>query len=165
MRNMLCSLLVAVSAGVCAPSALAGARAVTDAADLRSGPGAKWPVIAQIPANAKVDLLNCGPGWSHPWCHVRYGGKKGFVAATTLAPGASGRSVIVAPLVTRDNTKVRKGPGGSWKVLATIPPQTVVNVSGCSSGWTNKWCKVRYEGKSGYVDGAYLKRRNAVLPQ
>lgn len=165
MQTKLYSLLVAASLTVCAGSAVALPRAVTDIANLRSGPGAKWPVIAQIPAQAHVTVLNCGPGWKRAWCHVRYGTKKGFVAAATLAPSSSGRSVIVAPLVTRDITKVRSGPGGNWKVIATIPPQTKVNVSGCSRGWMNKWCKVRYEGKSGYVDRSFLKRRGALFSQ
>lgn len=165
MQTRLCSLLVAASMSFCSGSALALPRVVTDFANLRSGPGAKWPVIAQIPAEAKVNVLNCGPGWKRDWCHVRYGTKKGYVAAATLAPSKSGRSVIVAPLVTRDITKLRSGPGADWKAVATIPPGTQVNTSGCSRGWLNKWCKVRYEGKSGYVDGSFLKRRGAVFAQ
>lgn len=165
MYTRLCSLLVAASVGVCFASAFAAPRVVADFANLRSGPGAKWPVIAQIPAAAKVQVLDCGPGWKRDWCHVRYRAQKGYVAAATLAPSKSGRSVVVAPLVTRDITKVRSGPGGDWKTIATIPPGTQVNVSGCSRGWLNKWCKVRYEGKSGYVDGSFLKRRGALFAQ
>lgn len=138
---------------------------MTDVANMRSGPGARWPVIAQIPAEAKVHVINCGPGWKRDWCHVRYRLKKGYVAAATLAPSKSGRSVIVAPLVTRDITKLRSGPGESWKTVATIPPGTQVNASGCSKGWMNKWCKVHYEGRSGYVNGAFLKRKGALFAQ
>lgn len=163
MQVKLCSLLVAAALGVCATTAFALPRVATDFANLRSGPGAKWPVIAQIPAGAKLDVVNCGPGWKRDWCNVRYGGKKGFVAAATLAP--TGKSIIVAPLVTRDIAKVRSGPGGNWKVIAKIPPGTKVASSGCSNGWMNKWCKVQYEGKSGYVDRAFLKRRGAVFAQ
>lgn len=165
MQTKLCSLLAAASLSLCSGSALALPRLVSDAANLRSGPGAKWPVIAQIPAEAKVHVIDCGPGWKRDWCHVRYRTKKGYVAAATLAPAKSGRSVIVAPLVTRDVTKLRTGPSEDWKTIATIPPQTQVNVSGCSRGWQNKWCKVRYEGKSGFVDGAFLKRRGALFAQ
>jgi uncharacterized protein YraI len=155
------------AAALAASTRLASARplAVSDPANLRSGPGAKWPVIAQIPAGAKVNVINCGPGWKRDWCHIRYGQKKGYVAAATLAPSKSGRSVIVAPLVTRDITKLRSGPGEKWKAIATIPPQTRVDASGCSQGWLYKWCKVRYEGKSGYVNGAYLKRKGALFAQ
>jgi uncharacterized protein YraI len=147
-------LLVAVSAA-------AAPRIATDVSDMRSGPGAKWPVIAQIPAGAKVRLDNCGPGWKRDWCQVHFKGKMGFVPANTLAP--TSRSVVVAPLVTRDITAVRSGPGNKWKAIATIPPGRKVAASSCQQGWANRWCKVTYEGKSGYVDGNFLKRKGAVF--
>lgn len=144
-----------------APSAFAASGVATDFSNLRSGPGAKWPVIAQIPSGAKIDLVNCGPGWKRDWCQVSYRGKSGFVAASTLAPTA--KSVVVAPLVTRDITAVRSGPGEHWKSVAKIPPGTKVASSGCQKGWMTSWCKVTYEGRSGYVDRNYLKRKGAVF--
>lgn len=158
---LLAATMLAASIGAASARPLV----MSDVADLRSGPGSKWPVIAQIPAQAKVSVMNCGPGWKRDWCHVRFGRKKGYVAAATLAPSKSGRSVIVAPLVTRDLTNVRSGPGAKWQVIATIPPATKVNASGCYRGWLDKWCKVTYEGKSGYVNGAMLKRAGALFAQ
>lgn len=163
MQARLVSLMAAATLAVSTGVAAARPLVMSDVADLRSGPGRKWPVIAQIPAQAKVTLINCGPGWRRDWCHVRFGQKKGYVAAATLAP--TGRSVIVAPLVTRDIANLRSGPGADWSVIATIPPETKVNSSGCPRGWYNKWCKVRYEGKSGYVNRALLKRAGAVFAQ
>jgi len=145
----------------CAASAMAAPRIATDFSNMRSGPGARWPVIAQIPAGAKIQLDNCGPGWKHDWCQIHYKGKRGFVAANTLSPTA--KNVVVAPLVTRDITAVRSGPGDSWKVVAKIPPGQKVVSSGCQKGWMTSWCKVAYEGKSGYVDRNYLKRKGAVF--
>lgn len=144
-----------------AASAMAAPRIATDVSDMRSGPGARWPVIAQIPAGAKIRLDNCGPGWKRDWCQVHYKGKMGFVPANTLAPTA--KNVVVAPLVTRDITAVRSGPGDKWKVVAKIPPGRQVAASACQKGWTTSWCRVTYEGKSGYVDRNFLKRKGAVF--
>jgi uncharacterized protein YraI len=154
-------LVAALFSLVAAASAAAAPRFAVDVSNMRSGPGAKWPVTAQIPAGAKVELDNCGPGWKRDWCQVHYKGKLGFVPANTLAPTSS--SVVVAPLVTRDTTAVRSGPGAKWKAIAKIPPGQKVASSGCQKGWSTSWCKVTYEGKSGYVDRNYLKRKGAVF--
>lgn len=161
MQIRLASALVAALLSLVAASALAAPRIATDVSNMRSGPGAKWPVVAQIPAGAKVQLDNCGPGWKRDWCQVHYKGRLGFVPANTLAPTSN--SVVVAPLVTRDITAVRSGPGNSWKVVAKIPPGQKVAASACQQGWKTGWCKVTYEGKSGYVDRNYLKRKGAVF--
>lgn len=161
MKFRLGSSLLVATLTLHAASSVAASRIATDFSDMRSGPGASWPVIAQIPAGAKIQLDNCGPGWKNDWCQIRYKGKRGFVAANTLEP--TSKNVIVAPLVTRDITAVRSGPGDKWNVVAKIPPGRKVVSSGCQKGWATSWCKVTYEGKSGYVDRNYLKRKGAVF--
>jgi uncharacterized protein YraI len=155
------SPLVAALLSLVAVSAMAAPSVATDFSKMRSGPGAKWPVIAEIPAGAKVQLDNCGPGWKRDWCQVHYKGKMGFVPANTLEPTA--RNVVVAPLVTRDITAVRSGPGNKWNVIGKIPPGRKVAASACQKGWMTSWCRVTYEGKSGYVDRNFLKRKGAVF--
>jgi uncharacterized protein YraI len=161
MKFRLGSSLLVATLTLHAASSVAASRISTDFSDMRSGPGASWPVIAQIPSGAKIQLDNCGPGWKNDWCQIRYKGKRGFVAANTLAP--TSKNVIVAPLVTRDITAVRSGPGDKWNVVTKIPPGRKVVSSGCQKGWATSWCKVTYEGKSGYVDRNYLKRKGAVF--
>jgi len=94
-------------------------------------------VIAIIPAEAQVYVLNRGPGWKRDWCHVRYENATGYIAAGDLAP--SGNTVIVAPLVTTYLANPRSGPGSKWGSVATIPPGTQVNSSGCINGWSGGW--------------------------
>jgi uncharacterized protein YraI len=165
MQSKLLSSLAAATLLGSVGAAAAATRPVASDTNLYYGPGKKWGVIAQIPAQAHVTVINCGPGWKRDWCHVRYGKKKGYVAAATLAPSASGRSVMVAPLVTTDITNLRSGPGAKWQVIATIPPETSVNVSSCFSGWMGKWCKVTYADKTGFVNRALLKRAGALFAQ
>jgi uncharacterized protein YraI len=163
MQWKICVTVVAATLAASIGSAAAHPRAVLDAANLRQGPGHRWPVIAVIPGEAQVDVLNCGPGWHRAWCHVRYENFKGYVAASTLAPSAFGGSVIVAPLVTRDSANVRKGPGTHWATIATIPPETQVDSTGCISGWHGDWCRVHFEGRTGYVHESLLDRRGALF--
>ncbi len=163
MRSKLLCALTATTLAVTVGAAAAHPRAVTDSANLRSGPGAGWPVIAIIPAEAQVNVLNCGPGWKRDWCHVRYENATGYVAAGALAP--SGNTVIVAPLVTTDLANLRSGPGSKWGSVATIPPGTQVDSSGCIKGWLGSWCHVTYEGKTGYVHQSLLTRSGALFAQ
>jgi uncharacterized protein YraI len=160
MTKRFCTFAVAaVSAALV--SFAASASPVTSPANMRSGPGPKWPVIVQIPAGADVDVVNCGPGWKHDWCHVKFQGNDGFVAAYTLAP--AGNNVVVAPVVTTDLANVRKGPGTHWPVIGVLQPGTVVNVSSCSRGWLFGWCRIHYEGNYGFVNSVLLKRQGALF--
>ncbi len=70
-------------------------------ASVRTGPGHRWPVIAEIPAGADVQVQNCYAGWERGWCAVRFGSVKGYVEAGVLAPSGND-NVIVAPVVTND---------------------------------------------------------------
>jgi uncharacterized protein YraI len=139
------------------------AQPLSSPATVHGGPGPKWPVIAQIPAGADVNVVTCGQGWKSAWCQVEYGDAKGFVRAGVLAP--SGRNdVIVAPVETNDLANLRRGPGPRWVSLAAIPPYTPVDLHYCSHGWRGDWCKVSYEGKVGFVHGSLLERRGALFP-
>ncbi len=163
MRSKLVMALAGATLALCAGSAGAVPRTVADAAQLRSGPGSRWPVVALIPAEAELDVLNCGPGWESDWCHVRYDNKTGYVHAGTLAPSASGLSVIVAPLVASNTAYVRSGPGRKWPVIAKIPGGTQVDSSGCVQGWGHNWCQVDVGGKNGYVSELALNRSGALF--
>jgi uncharacterized protein YraI len=149
MRSKLLFALAGATLAVCLGSAAAAPRAVGDAANLRTGPGPAWPLIALIPAEAQVDVLNCGPGWEHDWCHVRYQNMTGYLRAGTLAPSPAGLSVTIAPLVTSDTAYVRSGPGRKWPVIAKIPAGTEVHSLGCVHGWGHDWCRVDIGGETG----------------
>ena len=52
----------------------------TGSVNMRTGPGTAYPVIAQIPAGAPVDIGNCGG-----WCELNYAGRSGYVSANFVA--------------------------------------------------------------------------------
>jgi uncharacterized protein YraI len=161
--------LPAILSGVMAASmalamGTASATPLVSPAKVRTGPGAEWPVIAEIPANADVRVLACYSGWEGGWCQVRYHKVKGYVDAGQLAPSGSS-NVIVAPIVTTDIANLRKGPGKNWPSLAVIPSSTPVDVAYCSQGWLFGWCQVNYKGQTGYVNSVLLQRQGAVYSQ
>lgn len=147
----------------CGLAGSAEAAQFSSPADVHTGPGENYPVIAQIPAGAQVGFIDCGPGWKNNWCHVKYKGKNGFVVANALAPSASGDNVIVAPIVTTDAAYMRKGPNRTFPVVGVLIPGSEVNVKQCISGWLSGWCNVDFEGTSGWVHGSLLKRQGSLI--
>jgi uncharacterized protein YraI len=164
MRSRFPRLTVAVGASIALIVVTASATPLASPAKVRTGPGTTWPVIAEIGAGADVRVLGCYSGWEGGWCQVRYRHVKGYVDAGELAPSGTS-NVIVAPIVTRDLANLRKGPGTNWPSLAEIPPSTPVNVAHCAQGWLVGWCKVTYEGQTGYVNSVLLQRQGAVYSQ
>ncbi len=99
---------------------------------VRSGPGAKWPVVATIPAGVDLQVLTCATGWKWRWCQVQAGDVKGWVKEVALA--RSGGRVDVAGVVTSDATALHKSPRIFSRVLTTIPAGAEVNVLHCAAG-------------------------------
>ena len=143
--------------------ASAFASPLTSAANVRSGPSPKWPVIGQLPAGVDVTVLDCGGGWKRDWCQIQAGNVKGFVAAGVL--GTQGNKVDIAPVTTNNNIAIYEGPGVNYKILGSIPENTTVNIGSCIYGWgETTWCKVNYGGKKGYALQSELQRQNSLFP-
>ena len=137
-------------------------RSVVDPVNLRSGPGLAWPIIGVVPADTSVEILTCAQGNTRGWCKVQYDDAVGFIAAAVLAPqGRSG--VMVAPLATRYSVHIYSAPSLGASVVGVIPPETVVDSSGCKQRGFRDWCGVTYNDVSGYIRRSLLKRVNAVL--
>jgi SH3-like domain-containing protein len=93
---------------------------------------------------------------------VKYDDAEGYIAASVLAPqGPSG--VMVASLATSYSVRIYSAPSRGAAVLGVIPPETVVDSSGCARRALRDWCRVTYNDASGYVRRSLLKRVNAVL--
>jgi uncharacterized protein YraI len=158
------TFLLAIGAAVACSSINASAepRSIVDPANLRSGPGLAWPIIGVVPAYASVEILTCAQGDTMGWCKVKFDDSVGYIAASVLAPqGSSG--VMVAPLATRYSVHIYSAPSRGAAVLGVIPPETVVDSSGCAKRAFRDWCRVTYNNVSGYVRRSLLKRVNAVL--
>lgn len=54
---------------------------------------------------------------------------------------------------TTTNLNLRSGPSAQTAKVATLPAGTRVNLMSCARGW----CKVEWNGRSGYVSQKYLR--------
>ncbi len=68
----------------------------------------------------------------------------GLVTATAQA----------APAYTQGITHLRAGPSIDYPLVASLPPNTLLDVSGCLDDYT--WCDVIWAGNRGWVYGDYL---------
>lgn len=161
MRNMLAAATVGLV--VFLVQDIAQAATAQSPATLRSGPGTSWRRIGQIPAGSDVQVLSCNPGWRHSWCQIRYGSKTGWVNAPAL--GTSGSQVIVAPVVTTDAASLKRRASMFSSVIQVIPGGKKVDVLRCRSGLGRGWCRVSYQGKTGFVRGGLLTRQRSVIPR
>lgn len=73
-------------------------------------------------------------------------------AASSVAasPPASGSTIRF----TTSNVNLRAGASAQTPKLATLPVKTRVTLTSCAAGW----CRVTWQGKSGYLAQAYLRR-------
>jgi uncharacterized protein YraI len=132
-------------------------------ATVRSGPGGAYPVIAQVPARADVQILACAEGWNRLWCQIQSGDVIGWIKGINLAADGNNGKVWVAPVVTNDLANMRKGPGVNYPVVGEIPANAPVDRLNCTQGWHSGWCKVSYQGVTGYVHSGLLQRQG--VPQ
>jgi uncharacterized protein YraI len=155
-------LALCAGAGVLAAGSAFAKHPMTSPATVYSGPGTNWLVLAQIPAGAKVDVINCYGGWRGGWCQVRYGKVKGFVKGDTLAP-SGGNNVSIAPVVAKYAIHIHKGPGRNWPVAGIVSQGKTVNKGSCVISWRGHWCRVSSGGVTGWAPEWELKRAGAIF--
>lgn len=82
-----------------------------------------------------------------------------FACLLSAAPAAS---ALARPAMTTYLANMRSGPGAGYPVAATIPAGAVVDVGACA----RTWCRVTWNGASGYVAAGLLTTRvaSAVIP-
>lgn len=88
-RMLGAAALLALSTGLAA----AAPAAVERSANVRTGPGTGYPVVATLPRGSVVDAGPCSGGW----CRIAWDGGEGYMARSLLALGAGGPAVAIGP--------------------------------------------------------------------
>jgi len=82
------------------------------------------------------------------------------VLSLTAGAFATNENGTGALFITKDFVHIRQGPGTSWPLIGAIPPAARVNVDHCSTVRSSGWCRVTYEGTTGYARSSLLQ----ILP-
>lgn len=158
------------------PEPISGSRAQVVSSNgasvnLRSAASTTSSRVRLIPTGAIVDVLTYGK----EWCYASYNGSTGYIMTKFLflgtgvntgsGSGAAASPTATAPVSTSStkyaqvNTgtgglNLRKGPGNGYTRITIIPKNAYVTL--VSEGST--WSQVTYNGVTGYVMTAYLKK-------
>ena len=127
-------------------------------ATVKSGPGPQFRTLAQIPQNAKVQVV----GKDGDWVLIvsKKGNAPGFIELASVKPSSGEEQESAAPKVegrfeTLTDTQVRSGPGLNYPVVADIGKGTKLNVVGEENGWLK--VESKRGNKPGYVDASLAK--------
>ncbi len=121
--------------------------------NVRSGPGTNNNVLFTVKKNETVEIKDLSNGWYKIKNSL---GKEGWASSTYISKyGNTSNSEIITTTQKQTTTSVnfRNGAGTSYRIIATLPKGTKVEVISESSGWT----KVKYDGRLGYIASNYLE--------
>ncbi|HBP63541.1 MAG TPA: hypothetical protein DD730_04565 [Desulfosporosinus sp.] len=134
--------------------------------NLRKTDIATSEVLTSIPKNAQVSIISKN---ASNWYNVTYDGKTGWVSGAYLAI----KSVAVEPVVTEPTTNqvgiitanpslnLRKTDVATSAVLTTIPKNAQISILSKNA---SNWYNVTYDGKTGWISGAYLRTASPLTP-
>jgi D-alanyl-D-alanine carboxypeptidase len=123
---------------------------------LRSGPGANYSVIATLPKGIRVNVV----GKEGYWLKVesKHGAQPGYIdeqfATSDAAPKNRRTKASAASVAGRYRTlkeiSLRQGPGAKYPMVARIPADIIVHVTGAEGEWLR--VESNRGGKPGYVE-------------
>jgi len=132
----------------------------TAATKVRSGPGTQFRALADIPPDAKVNVV----GKDGEWVLIvsKKGNAPGYIELASVATwsGETAKETVNAAAVegryeTLADTQVRSGPGLHYPVVASISKGTKLNVVEEEKGWLK--VESKRGNKPGYVETSLTK--------
>jgi uncharacterized protein YraI len=146
------------------PAAAQGNATIINASrvNLRSGPGAGFPVVTVLSAGQQLTLLGANADASWYQVQTTYG-QIGWVAARFVSANYGG---IVVPqtaptggqaaVVTTPFLNIRSGPGANFQDIGTLSQYQSFNLVGRNAD--NSWVQINIPGgiQGGWVSGRYI---------
>lgn len=129
--------------------------------NVRSGPGTGYSVLGTVKKGATISVKKKATLKSGAvWYQFSYNGKTGYVLAkyVKLTNIVSETSMNRKAVVNANTLAVRSGPGSSNSKLGTLSKNKEIYVNQVvtlASG--KKWYRFKYNSKTAYVSGDYLK--------
>lgn len=135
---------------------------------LRSGPGAGYDILADVPSGAEVLATGNRTG---EWVHVMYADFDGWVPLrrVTFDEVDDDQQLVDASLVERTpvtyvvvgeaiGVNIRREPDATSELVSGAPAGSLVTGSGNTS---DAWVEVTYQGVTGWASGNYLELLDA----
>jgi len=125
---------------------------------VRSGPGTRYKIIAEIKADTRVNVA----GQQGDWLRVvsKHGRPPGFIDQRFAKPaGPEVTRSVRSPRGTYTTTadiSVREGPGLHYKSVAKIDKDTQVTVVGAEGDWLK--VQSQHGNPPGYIERRYAER-------
>jgi uncharacterized protein YkwD/uncharacterized protein YraI len=126
----------------------------TSDVNLRSGPGADYSIVTEMPAGTAMTVTG---GEQEGYVPVEVDGQYGWVATEWVQRGAAsleqtaespGTATAIGPV------ELRSDPSNQSGVLTTIPTVATVNLTGEAQ---DGYLGVTFDGQQGWADAAYLQ--------
>ncbi len=153
------------SSGVTSVSNTTGTVTASDGLNVRSGPGTKYSRIGGLDKGKTFTITGKAQDSSGTWWYrLTFSGKTGYVSSQYVKTKTSGGATEEVQKATgKVNTKsdpllVRSGPGTNYGTIGSMAKGktfTIIGNARDKSG--NTWYKLTYNGRLGYVSGAYVK--------
>jgi peptidoglycan DL-endopeptidase CwlO len=160
----LASTLVGVGGVIAVGTAIAASQTMvaTVTVNVRSGPGANYPIIGYVDAGGTVTAtggaVSGQSSVGSTWTPVTHNGKSGYVATIYLKSsgsdsGSGTTTAATGGAVTNTSVNVRTGPGTSYSIVTQLASGTAVQTTGVTSG---SWTQISYQGADRWLFSAYI---------
>jgi N-acetylmuramoyl-L-alanine amidase len=132
----------------------------TDDVKVRSGPGTRYKIIAEIKSGMKVNVAGREDGWLR--VVSKQGNPPGYIDERFAKPASGSSAQLTTPAegsyITIADAYVREGAGLRYKAVAKVEKGTKLNVVGEQGDWLK--VQSRRGNPPGYIEKRYAERRN-----